>query len=72
MVLKMQHGSTKKLCRRNTHNFLSILKKTEAKNARLHFWEARVLNHISEFLVSAVERNKRLWLELLLEGKHIA
>jgi hypothetical protein len=42
MVLKMQHGSMKKLCGRNTHNFLSILKKIEAKNARLHFWAARV------------------------------
>jgi hypothetical protein len=40
MVLKTQHGSTKKLCRRNTHKcFLLILKKIECKNL---FWEAIV------------------------------
>jgi hypothetical protein len=44
MVLKMQHGSMKKLCGRNTHNFLSILKETKIENAKLHFWAVRVPN----------------------------
>jgi hypothetical protein len=42
MVLNMKRGNTKKLCGRNTHKFLSILKKIEAKNERLHFLVARV------------------------------
>jgi hypothetical protein len=31
MVLKRLHGRMKKTCGKNTHNFLSILKKTKCK-----------------------------------------
>jgi hypothetical protein len=59
--IEYAHRSMKKQCGRNTHNFLSILKKMEFKNARLHFWVARFQNHISEFLVTYVDiPNKRI------------
>jgi hypothetical protein len=45
--LKMKHGRMKKLCGRNTHNVLSILKKREYKNARLHFEQQEFQNNIS-------------------------
>jgi hypothetical protein len=37
MIINMKHDIMKKLCGRKTHNILSILKKIEAKNERLHF-----------------------------------
>jgi hypothetical protein len=48
MVLKMLHGITKKTCGKNTHNVLIILKETKYKNARLHFEQLELQNHISE------------------------
>jgi hypothetical protein len=56
----MQHGSMKKLCRRKTHKYLSIWKKIEAENARLHFWAARFWNHISKFMFAYVDIHDKI------------
>jgi hypothetical protein len=60
----MQHGSMKKLCGRNTHKLLWILKKIQAKNARLHFGQLEFQKHISKFLVTCADSPDKKMVQL--------
>jgi hypothetical protein len=61
--MKMQHGNMKKLCRKNRCKVLSILKKTEIENARLHFWVVGVLDTHLRILVTCTDSSDKIMVQ---------